>query len=78
MQDKGLDRRFRIIDDGDMQETVIETPHAFREEISTTDEPEDRAMKREELKAELDKIKGLEYNPRTSTDKLYQLYIENK
>ena len=29
MEEKGIARRFRVIDDGDMQDTVIATPLSF-------------------------------------------------
>jgi len=73
MKDKGLARRFKVIDDKDLQDTVVATPQAFTEPVSF-EIPE---MERDEIKAELDKIEGFEYNKRASTDKLYQLYLEN-
>ena len=86
MEEKGLARRFRIVDDGDMQDTVIPTPLNFtdfskpatvtlEEEIDVIDAIEE--MTRDELKAWLDE-QEIEYNPRASTDKLNQLYIENQ
>ena len=72
--DKGLDRRFTVIDSKDIQDTVIETPQAFSPmSIEEMAEPE---MTRDELKTWLE-YKGIEFNPRTSTDKLNQLYLEN-
>jgi hypothetical protein len=66
MQDKGLDRRFTVIDDADIQETVIETPQSF------TAEPVSLELSRDEIKDLLTE-KGVEFNPRTSTDKLNEL-----
>ena len=72
MKAKGFDRRFKIIDDADIQNTVIEAPQAFSP-IIIEEEPE---MDREELKKWLDE-RNIEYNPRTSTEKLNILYLEN-
>ena len=78
MQDKGLNRRFRIVDDGDIQDTVIAKPASFAEVINPTienfAEPE---MTRDDLKKWLDDNE-IEYNTRTSTEKLNQLYIDNQ
>ena len=65
-KDKGLDTRYKVIDDSDIQDTVIETPQAFTETVSFE-------LSRDELKAALDEAE-VEYNPRTSTDKLKELY----
>ena len=74
-KDIGLDRRFIVIDDSDIQDTVIATPQAFSPiSIEEMEEPE---MNREELKRWLDD-KEIEYNVRVSTPKLYQLYLDNK
>lgn len=74
-KDKGLDRRYVVIDDKDIQDTVIETPQAFvPESIQEMGEPE---MNREELKKWLDEHE-IEYSPRTITGKLYQLYLDNQ
>ena len=71
----GKDRLFKIIDDKDIQDTVIETPQAFSpESIQEMEEPE---MNREELKKWLGEHE-IEYSPRTITGKLYQLYLDNK
>ena len=73
MKDKGFDRRFKVIDDKDIQDTVIETPQAF----SPIVEEMEQEMNREELKKWLDEH-DIEYSPRTITGKLYQLYLDNK
>ena len=70
----GKDRLFKIIDDKDIQDTVIETPQSFIEPVSFDTILE---WSRDELKAELDKLE-VEYNPRTSTEKLNQLYLDNQ
>ena len=75
MEEKGLARRFRIVDDGDMQDTVIPTPLNFTD--FSKPPVEEKEPDREELKAWLDE-QEIEYNPRASTDKLNQLYIENQ
>lgn len=73
-QDKGLDNRYVVIDDKDIQDTVIETPHSF--EINDVQDLGEE-MTRDEIKEELDNL-GVEYNARVSTDKLYQLYLDNQ
>lgn len=75
MKEKGLARRFNIIDDGDIAETVIAAP----EEIinfsdagaASPDDTVEKVLSREEIKAELDKHEQ-EYNTRVSTDKLQE------
>jgi hypothetical protein len=74
-KDKGLDRRYTVIDDTDIQDTVIATPQAF--EPLHTLQMEEPEMNREELKKWLDEH-DIEYSPRISTPKLYQLYLDNK
>jgi hypothetical protein len=74
MQENGLANRFRIEDDGDMQDTVKPTPQAF--ELPGVEPEEPKKMSRDELKEELTKME-VEFNPRSSTDKLYKLYIDN-
>ena len=76
MQEKGFDRRFRVVDDGDMQDTVIATPLSFTD-FSKPPQTENEDMNREDLKTWLDKHE-IEYNIRTSTPKLYQLYLDNQ
>ena len=75
MKDKGFDRRYTVIDDSDIQDTVIATPQAFSPISSLKMETPE--MNREELKEWLDD-KDIEYNVRISTPKLYQLYLDNK
>lgn len=76
MEEKGIARRFKVVDDGDMQDTVIATPLSFTD-FSKPPQAENEDMNREDLKKWLDKHE-IEYNIRTSTPKLYQLYIENQ
>ena len=77
-KDKGLDLRFKVIDDSDIQDTVIQTPQTFTEPVSFIEETiRDEVLTREELKAALDTAE-VDYNPRISTDKLNQLYLDNK
>lgn len=83
MQEKGLARRFRVVDDNDLRETVIPAPKSIvefgNEEVSSpADDTVEKIpeMARQDIKDELDKL-GVEYNTRATTDKLYGLYIEN-
>ena len=74
-KDKGLANRYKVIDDSDIQDTVIAIPQAFTPiSIEEMEEPE---MNREELKKWLEEH-NVEYSPRTITCKLYQLYLDNK
>jgi hypothetical protein len=80
MEEKGLARRYRVVDDGDMHDTVIATPLSFTDfskPPEVEDENDNPELDREELKAWLDE-QEIEYNPRASTEKLNQLYIENQ
>ena len=88
MEEKGFARRFKIVDDGDMQDTVIATPLSFTDfskplEVinNNVDNLEEifpyAGLSRDDLKEWLDK-REIEYNPRTPTDKLYQLYLDNQ
>ena len=76
MEEKGIARRFKVVDDGDMQDTVIATPLSFTD-FSKPPEETNEDMNREDLKTWLDEH-DIEYNIRASTPKLYQLYIENQ
>jgi len=81
MEEKGLARRFRVVDDGDMQDTVIATPLSFTD-FSKPPEVEDEQsnlfdINREEIKAWLDEHE-IVYSMRASTAKLYQLYLDNQ
>ena len=73
MKDKGLNRRYKVIDDKDIQDTVTETPQAF---LPIVEEME-QEMNREDIKKWLDEH-DIEYNSRAMTGKLYQLYLDNK
>lgn len=76
----GRSRHFKVIDDGDMADTVIGTPEQIIE-FADTEIPEpvdtvEKVLSREEIKAELDK-QGWNYNPRASTVKLLELLNDN-
>ena len=81
MQEKGLSRRYIVIDDSDMADTVVGTPEKIID-FADTDmpQPEDiieKVLSRDEIKEELDNIE-VEYNTRASTDKLLELLNQNK
>ena len=81
--ESGRAKHFIIADDGDMQDTVIAAPSSFTDfskppEVTVgTSENETEEMNREDLKKWLDEHE-IEYNVRTSTPKLYQLYLDNQ
>ena len=81
-QDTGRSRHFTVVNDGDMQDTVIAVPGSFTDfskpvtvTVDEIEETED--MNREDLKKWLDEHE-VEYSPRISTPKLYQLYLDNQ
>jgi len=80
MEEKGIARRFKVVDDGDMQDTVIATPLSFTdfskppEVEAENDNPE---LGREQIKVWLDEHE-IEYSMRASTPKLYQIYLDNQ
>lgn len=79
LKKKGLDRRYRIVDDDDIHETVIQAPESitnFSQPIESTIE-EVREMSRDDLKVWLTENE-IEFNVRASTDKLYELYLSNQ
>ena len=76
MEEKGLASRFRVVDDGDMQDTVIAAPSSFTD-FSKPPEVKTEEMGREELKKWMDDH-NIEYHSRISTPKLYQLYLDNQ
>lgn len=79
MQEKGFDSRFRVVDDGDIQDTVIKTPVSFTDfsqPVETVTQDEDN-MDRDELKEWLTEHE-IEFNPRTSNNNLRKLYLDNK
>lgn len=81
-QDTGRARHFKVVNDGDMQDTVIAVPGSFTDFSKpvtvTVDEIEEtEEMNREDLKKWLDEHE-VEYSPRISTPKLYQLYLDNQ
>ena len=72
----GRARHFRILDDGDMQETIIGTPEKIIE-FADTDRPEpkdevEEILSREDIKKLLDE-KEIPYNSRLGTEKLLNL-----
>ena len=88
-QDTGRSRHFKVVDDGDMQDTVIAVPGSFTDFSKPPvvmeeeeDEPdfsdkETEEMNREDLKKWLTEHE-IEFSPRISTPKLYQLYLDNQ
>ena len=74
LQDTGRARHFKVVDDGDMQDTVIATPMSFTD-FSKQPEEETEDMNREDLKKWMDEHE-IAYSPRISTPKLYQLYLD--
>ncbi len=75
MKDKGLDRRYNLVDDNDIQQTVIPTPESivnFPESVEIPKQNIEPILSREEIKAQLDE-KEIEYNTRASTEKLLEL-----
>ena len=84
MEEKGLARRFRIVDDGDMQDTVIPTPLNFTDfskPLKTVEDYQERKkiinLDRVTLRQWLDEHE-IEYNTRATTNTLEQLYLENQ
>ena len=82
MMDTGRARHFKVVDDGDMQDTVIAVPRSFTDfskpvtvTVDEIEETED--MNREDLKKWLTEHE-IEFSPRISTPKLYQLYLDNQ
>jgi hypothetical protein len=69
---KGLDRRYKVIDDSDIQDTVIKTPQAFEPIAFDNGLPISTELSRDEIK-DLLTDKDVEFNPRSSTDKLKEL-----
>ena len=69
-KDKGLDTRYKVIDDSDIQDTVIKAPQAFTEPVSLMS----LRWTRDALKDALDSAE-VECNPRTSTEKLINYII---
>lgn len=81
MQEKGLANRYRVVDDDDLQETIIPTPEKIIE-FSDTDIPEtkdnvEEILSREDIKKLLDE-KEIPYNTRAKTDTLQKLLNDNK
>ncbi len=83
MKDKGFDRRFKVIDDSDIQDTVIETPQAF-EPLHTLQMEEPDAtihsidfMTKEVIKTWLSEH-DIEYDSKAKKEEIYQLYLDNQ
>lgn len=79
MKQKGLHRRYKVIDDGDIQETVIPAPESIVDFQDTqemgnelNDTVKEIELTREEIKAKLDDL-GIVYNTRLGTNKLLEL-----
>ena len=84
MKKKGLARRYTVIDDGDLQETVIPAPQAitdFKQSMTDLETPIEvekiELPERDYIKDELDKL-GVEYNTRATTESLYKKLKENE
>ena len=82
MKQKGLSRRFIIIDDGDIADTVVGTPEQiidFKDtaSVGVADETVEKVLSRDEIKAELARLE-IEHNVRLGTEKLLQLLNDNK
>ena len=81
MKELGRAKDFKIIDDGDMQDTVIAVPMSFTDFSKPTEpgmwDKKEEEMNREDLKKWLTEHE-IEFSPRISTPKLYQLYLDNK
>ena len=76
MQDKGFDRRYRIVDDGDIQDTVIAKPASFSEVINVKDftKKEPPEMTKAEIKTELDALE-IDYSEKDNKETLYNKLI---
>ena len=75
MQEKGLARRFKVIDDSDTEDTIIPTPEKIVDFVTPNEAEEasiEKILSRDEIKEALNE-KGIEYNSRTSTEKLLKL-----
>jgi len=72
MQKKGLDRRFRIVDDGDIQDTIIHAPPEVVDFIKDTEAEAPAPPDREAIKSELREME-VEFNDRAPTKKLVEL-----
>ena len=75
MQKKGIARRFRVTDDSDLADAIIEKPNIIMD--LTQGETETPEPNRAEIKAKLDELE-VEYNTRASTDSLLLLLNENE
>jgi len=75
MQEKGLARRFKVIDDSDTEDTIIPTPEKivdFATPNEAEEAPIEKILSRDEIKEALNE-KHIEYNSRASTEKLLKL-----
>ncbi len=79
-KDKGLANRYKVIDDSDIQDTVIETPQAFSP-IHDFGEPYTvhsiDFMTKEKIKTWLSEH-DVEYDSKAKKEELYQLYLDNQ
>ena len=73
MKQKGLDRRFKVIDDNDIQETIIPSPQSMVDftKVPVVEKDVEKILTRQEIKDKLDEL-GIVYNVRASTVKLLE------
>ena len=74
MQKKGIARRFRVTDDSDLADAIIEKPEIVD---FTKEEFEEKEPDRQAIKDRLTELE-VEYNTRASTDSLLLLLNENE
>jgi hypothetical protein len=70
MEQKGLAGRYTILDDRDVQETVIKKPEIFEPVLTEYDD-----ITKAELMEELS-FKGVEFSSSATKKDLYELYIK--
>ena len=72
-QEKGLDSRYTIVDDSDLQQTVIKKPEIF--DFIEPDKKAYEDITKDGLKEELTDL-GVEFADNATKKELYQLYID--
>ena len=76
MKEKGIARRFKVIDDSDLQDAIKGSKNIQLSEVINNLSPSEtlksELSERDEIKAALDE-KGVEYNTRASTENLKKL-----
>ena len=75
MQKKGIARRFRVTDDSDLADAIIEKPQVVID--LTTEEVKETEPDRQAIKDRLTELE-VEFNTRASTDSLLLLLNENE